>query len=220
MGIRVTMDSGAQYVAHEARTEGTHNGQPVSVYVVREASTGDVVGEVWRMAQALPGEVWWEARATGSVKRDGRQHTELWRAVRTVVGGKVASVETVETVADDDEPEYAPACPACGTPIDYCPGHGELGDPDGAAILRRHDDGDHKTCDPAGCDDAPASLYARIAENGRAVQVWWIPGIGVEPSRQRVAAAARAESGGHPIRYRQTFAEMGRMTAVYSRDAR
>lgn len=38
-----------------------------------------------------------------------------------------------------------------------------------------------------------------------------------------VAHEARTDgthNGGHPIRYRQTFAEMGRMTAIYSRDAR
>lgn len=37
-------------------------------------------------------------------------------------------------------------CPACGDPIDYCQGHGDIGDPLGADILRRHDDGDHSHC--------------------------------------------------------------------------
>lgn len=66
----------------------------------------------------------------------------------------------------------------------------------------------------------PAALRATLAENGRAVHVWWAPGASGAPTRQRVAAAARAESGGHPVRYRQTFVEMGRVTAVYSRDIR
>jgi hypothetical protein len=51
-----------------------------------------------------------------------------------------------------------PACPACGDPIDYCQGHGEIGDPAGFAILAAHDDDDHSGCNPAGCDvaaDAP-----------------------------------------------------------------
>jgi hypothetical protein len=44
-------------------------------------------------------------------------------------------------------------CPACGNPIDYCPGHGEIGDRPGALILRLHDRGDHSHCHPAaGCE--------------------------------------------------------------------
>lgn len=49
-------------------------------------------------------------------------------------------------------------CPACGSPIDYCQGHGKTGDPAGAAILAQHDDGWHFECHPAGCDRA-ASLW-------------------------------------------------------------
>lgn len=37
-------------------------------------------------------------------------------------------------------------CPACGDWIDYCQGHGDLGDPDGARILALHDDDDHSEC--------------------------------------------------------------------------
>lgn len=37
-------------------------------------------------------------------------------------------------------------CPACGSVIDYCQGHGEIGDPAGFAILQAHDDGDHSGC--------------------------------------------------------------------------
>jgi len=43
-------------------------------------------------------------------------------------------------------------CPACGSPIDYCQGHGEIGDPAGRAILRDHDHGYHSHCHPDGCD--------------------------------------------------------------------
>lgn len=59
---------------------------------------------------------------------------------------------------DSDSGEYVAHCPACGEPIDYCQGHGEIGDPVGAAILAAHDDGDHSRCHPAGCDDIPAPL--------------------------------------------------------------
>ena len=54
-----------------------------------------------------------------------------------------------------DDLTYDARCPACGEPIDCCQGHGPMGDPVGAAILERHDAGDHRECDPAGCDDAP-----------------------------------------------------------------
>jgi hypothetical protein len=49
--------------------------------------------------------------------------------------------------------DYA-RCPACGEPVDYCAGHGPIGDPAGAAILDAHDNGDHAGCHPVGCPDA------------------------------------------------------------------
>ncbi len=55
---------------------------------------------------------------------------------------------------DDVDDEYIASCPACGQPIDYCQGHGEIGDPDGALILSAHDDGNHAWCHPDGCEDA------------------------------------------------------------------
>lgn len=57
-----------------------------------------------------------------------------------------------DDLAHDDEP-YA-RCPACGDPIDYCAGHGDIGDPAGAAILAAHDAGDHADCNPDGCLEA------------------------------------------------------------------
>ena len=45
-------------------------------------------------------------------------------------------------------------CPACGDPIDYCQGHGPMGDPYGFATLYGHDQGDHRLCHPnAECED-------------------------------------------------------------------
>lgn len=55
---------------------------------------------------------------------------------------------------DAELDEYVSACPACGSPIDYCQGHGEIGDPAGFAILEAHDNDDHSECHPDGCDDA------------------------------------------------------------------
>ena len=37
-------------------------------------------------------------------------------------------------------------CPACGEYIDYCQGHGEMGDPYGREILDLHDNDDHSEC--------------------------------------------------------------------------
>lgn len=40
-------------------------------------------------------------------------------------------------------------CPACGDHIDYCQGHGMIGDPAGFRILTLHDYEDHSECHPA-----------------------------------------------------------------------
>jgi len=50
--------------------------------------------------------------------------------------------------------DYTDLCPACGEPIDYCTGHGVIGDPRGASILKAHDDGRHGRCDARACYDA------------------------------------------------------------------
>lgn len=46
---------------------------------------------------------------------------------------------------DTVEDEY-PRCVACGATMDFCPGHGEIGDPIGNAILKAHDNEDHTMC--------------------------------------------------------------------------
>jgi len=51
-----------------------------------------------------------------------------------------------------DGPDMYALCPVDGEPIDYCLGHGEIGDPDGYAILNCHDEGDHLLCHPLGCE--------------------------------------------------------------------
>lgn len=54
-----------------------------------------------------------------------------------------------------DDMEYVSRCPACGDVIDYCQGHGEIGDQAGRNILMAHDDDDHSGCHPDGCEEAP-----------------------------------------------------------------
>lgn len=46
-------------------------------------------------------------------------------------------------------------CPACGESPSWCLGHGPIGDPAGAALLDRHDNGFHAACNPAGCEQSP-----------------------------------------------------------------
>ena len=75
-------------------------------------------------------------------------------------GHEIDGAGTDVYVAQRDEAGYLDAdygcCPACGDPIDYCQGHGEIGDPAGFAILMAHDDGDHSGCHPDGCEEAPS----------------------------------------------------------------
>ena len=53
----------------------------------------------------------------------------------------------------DEDPEgSSPTCPACGDYIEYCQGHGEMGDPSGANILRLHDEDNHTLCVGEDCD--------------------------------------------------------------------
>lgn len=54
--------------------------------------------------------------------------------------------DALDRVLADSFGEDVSNCPACGEPIDYCQGHGELGDPAGAAVLAHHDNGEHLTC--------------------------------------------------------------------------
>ena len=56
-------------------------------------------------------------------------------------------------------------CPACGSPHDYCLGHGPIGDPRGRAILELHDNDTHTLCHTnAGCKpvDRTAELGDRL----------------------------------------------------------
>lgn len=53
-----------------------------------------------------------------------------------------------------DDIIYIGRCPACGEPSDFCQGHGETGDPVGHQVLEQHDDGDHSSCNPLGCEEA------------------------------------------------------------------
>lgn len=67
------------------------------------------------------------------------------------------------------EAEYLSMCPACGSVIDYCQGHGSTGDPEGARILEQHDNEDHSDCHPDGCtflDDRLELVVTGIEDTG------------------------------------------------------
>lgn len=52
-----------------------------------------------------------------------------------------------------DQPDFC-ACPACGELIEFCQGHGEIGDYQGFLISQQHDNGDHSNCNLRGCEEA------------------------------------------------------------------
>ena len=64
--------------------------------------------------------------------------------------------------AEYDEAAILGQCTYCGDPIDYCQGHGEIGDPAGFDALLRHDNGDHSECHPEGCRFAIPPKHERI----------------------------------------------------------
>lgn len=63
-------------------------------------------------------------------------------------------------------------CPACGEVIDYCQGHGPIGDPAGAEVLERHDDDDHTYCRiEAGCTPVVGTIGGKVtADEHRLIQ--------------------------------------------------
>lgn len=76
--------------------------------------------------------------------------TEL--AARVVAGAWAVKEGPGEVMSESYD--YVSRCPACGDPIDFCQGHGAIGDPFGHTILEQHDDGDHSLCSPEGCEEA------------------------------------------------------------------
>ncbi|QFP97764.1 hypothetical protein KNU79_gp82 [Gordonia phage NadineRae] len=115
------------------------------VEIERHYSDGTPYVDVFRRSVTFPGH--WETR-------DGEMFAaDTSDALRVVVGARDADV-------------FAPdRCVVCGEVVDYCQGHGSIGDPDGAAVLRAHDDGDHDGCHPAGCDDAQRAAADAAAHN-------------------------------------------------------
>lgn len=65
--------------------------------------------------------------------------------------------DALEECDEDGLAEHTQRCPVCADPIDYCQGHGVIGDPAGNTILENHDRGDHRGCNPDGCDEAGAT---------------------------------------------------------------
>ncbi|WNM69993.1 hypothetical protein SEA_GUYFAGIERI_90 [Rhodococcus phage GuyFagieri] len=63
----------------------------------------------------------------------------------------------------DDDGEPVSRCVVCGEVIDYCNGHGPIGDPDGARVLDDHDNDEHSGCHPAGCEVMRDALRAACA---------------------------------------------------------
>ncbi|QAY17426.1 hypothetical protein SEA_IDYN_78 [Gordonia phage IDyn] len=117
------------------------------VEIERHYSDGTTYVDVFRRSVTFPGD--WETR-----------------------GGEMFTADTSDAlraaVSDYDLLIFSPdRCVVCGEVIDYCQGHGAIGDPAGNAVLNAHDDGDHTRCHPAGCDDAQRAADAADAAHNR-----------------------------------------------------
>ena len=77
--------------------------------------------------------------------------------LRHHVSGAIERGEAEPIVAEDYDMradwETVSRCPACGDPIDYCQGHGLIGDPIGHLTLQAHDKGRHEWCNAFGCEE-------------------------------------------------------------------
>lgn len=65
-------------------------------------------------------------------------------------------------------------CPACGDVIDFCRGHGLMGDTQGYVTLRRHDMGNHRDCDPGPrcrCESDKVYTEGRCEKHGAMMKV-------------------------------------------------
>lgn len=72
------------------------------------------------------------------------------RFVSLTLEAQLSSEEDTNCYCPICEPSM---CPACGDYIDYCQGHGPIGDPEGARIIEQHYEADqHQDCHPAGCE--------------------------------------------------------------------
>lgn len=152
-GTRFTLDGDPEYPALETAREGARwNG--FAVPVATAAQLRNFVGE-W--AQIDRNGEWSGLRFAELETSTGATRLYVWRAGETFRDAETwESVETDETGAHlyaldgwtwtEVEDEQPARCPACGDVIDYCQGHGEIGDPAGRAILDAHDDGDHTGC--------------------------------------------------------------------------
>ncbi|WIC89714.1 hypothetical protein SEA_BRAXOADDIE_92 [Rhodococcus phage Braxoaddie] len=112
-----------------------------------------------------------EAISAGTVEigDDGRAYAARATDYARLAIGASTDPAPVSAAPDDDtdpddDGEPVSRCVACGEVIDYCTGHGEIGDPDGARIIDAHDNDDHTGCvpDPDACEYAADA--ARAAE--------------------------------------------------------
>lgn len=57
-------------------------------------------------------------------------------------------IGTVDSPCWDQQDVEDEMCPACGESVEMgaCPGHGEIGDPDGHEVLQEHEEGIHARC--------------------------------------------------------------------------
>lgn len=119
----------------------------------------DTDGRACYQADEEPTEAEWEAMKAHAAQADvtpaSYEERASWAPGEAVTNDEEAAAAYDAQWYNDDD---LARCVACGERIDYCQGHGELGDRWGFAVLEAHDAGDHSTCHPAGCEHAGEGL--------------------------------------------------------------
>lgn len=99
-----------------------------------------------------------------AIAEDDQRGTAALVAFGARFGEKLTAAITENTECDhasdiwcDNCAAVTERCVACGEPIDYCQGHGEIGDPIGFAIIGAHEGGNHRKCHTTACDAAAAA---------------------------------------------------------------
>src|SRR5215475_13475552 len=71
----------------------------------------------------------WSQSSTGEGKHIQDVFPELTADEREFLMTGVTAEEWAAAFPPEEDDDYVSICPACGNPIDYCQGHGDIGDP-------------------------------------------------------------------------------------------
>lgn len=94
----------------------------------------------------------------------------ILEAERTPTLDEPVTLDELDEISDELDAAHdwtASRCVVCGDPIDYCQGHGPMGDPDGYEILEAHESGHHERCDATACDERQEWIEAQADADER-----------------------------------------------------